>query len=257
MEINLTPSIEFNGRSGLSRSLGTRFSETSFLYTFMALALCSGFFVLMDVLLPLMKLQFKALLHWSCLFEVLFFAITGYIAWVMRETSSLRVHLHGERVIYEIKETGGVSFNFTDVQAIRFGHSQGVFGFYMVLHNGVSYHFPIHLERLDYILDTLHFHRSDLTQTKEFMQFRTRALALDHVLAHNRSYLPRAHVKAISFYFLYPFYFRHSLERIKADPRQVSRDKNYEQRLETLCHKVNIGLSLVTLALVAIVKFRI
>lgn len=257
MEINLVPQIEFTGRSGLSRSLGARFTETSFLYTFMALALCSGLFMLMDVLLPLLKMQFKAVFTWGSLFKVLFFSITTYIAWVLRETSDLRVHLHGERIIYEIKEKGGVAFTFADIQSIRFGHQMGVWGFYMTLQSGVSYHFPIHLERLDYILDTLHFHRSDLTQTQEFMKFRTRALALDHVLAHNRSYLPRAHVKAISFYLLYPLYFKHSLQRLKADPRKVSRDMAYEKKMETLCHKVNIGLSLATLALVTLVKFKI
>jgi hypothetical protein len=257
MEINTLPSIEFNGRSGLSRSLGARFTETTFLYTFMALAFFSGFFVFIDILLPLLKLHFKAILHWSCLFELVFFVVTGYIAWVLHETASLRVHLHGERVIYEIKDKGGVSFNFTDIQSIRFGRSQGVYGFFIFLQNNVSYHFPFHLERLDYILDTLHFHRPDLTQTPEFMKFRTRALAFDHVLAHNRSYLTRAHVKAISFYLLYPLYFRHSIARIKANPRQVSRDMSYEKRMETLCHKVNIGLSLATLALVALIKFHI
>lgn len=257
MEINLVPQIEFTGRSGLSRSLGARFTETSFLYTFMALAMCSGLFMVMDVLLPLLKLQFKMIFTWGALFKVIFFTVTAYIAWVLRETSSLRVHLHGERLIYEIKEQGAVTFNFADIQSVRYGHQLGVWGFYMTLQSGASYHFPIHLERLDYILDTLHFHRSDLTKTTEFTKFRTRALALDHVLAHNRSYLPRAHVKAVSFYLLYPLYYLHSLKRLKEDPRKVSRDMDYERKMETLCHKVNIGLSLATLVLVALVKFHI
>lgn len=256
MEINLLPQVNFSGRSGLSRSLGARFTETHFVYIFMALALCSGFFSLMNVFLPLLKLQFKSVLSFSCLFQLVFFLVTAYVAWVLRETSDLRVHLHDERLIYEIKDRGGMPFSFKDIQTIRVGHSHGIYGLFMVLQNNVSYHFPIHLERLDYVLDTLHFHRPDLTQTKEFMTFRSRALVADHILAHNRSYLTRAHVKALSFYLFYPFYVRHSLQRLKADPNQVSRDMNYEKKMETMCHKLNIGISLAMLAVVVLLKYR-
>jgi len=256
MEINLLePQIQFNGRSGLSRSLGARFTETTFLYTFMALALCSGFFVLMDVFLPLLKLQFKAVLSFGCLFKLVFFIITSYIAWVLRETSNLRVHLHGERLIYEIKETGATTINFADIQSIRIGHNMGVWGLFLNLHSKASLHIPIHLERLDYVLDTLHFHRPDLTQTKEFMHFRSRALALDHVLAHNHSYLPKTHVKAISYFLLYPLYFKHSLERLHADPNKVGRDMSYEKQMESLSRKVNIGLGASIVVLAALMIF--
>lgn len=246
MEINLLPKIEFHGRNGLSRSLSARFSEASFLYTFITLSLCSGFLVVMNV-------SFS----FSTFFKILFFAITTYIAWVLKETTHLRVHLHGERVIYELKDKGAVIFNFTDIQSIRFKHSRGVFGFFLELKSGACCHFPIHLERLDYILDTLHFHRQDLTQTDEFLKFRCKALSLDHVLAHNRSYLTRAHVKAASFCLLYPLYFKHEIRRLKENPTQVRRDMGFEKKLETLCHRVNIGVSLATLAFVVLLKYRI
>jgi len=251
------PSPEYNGRSGLSRSLGARFTETHFLYTFLAFAVCSGFFVLMNFLLPLLKFQFKMAFTVGNVFQLLFFLVTAYIAWILRETSDIRVHLHGERLIYEIKETGGVTFSFNDIQNIHFKHSLGVPGFFLVLKNGQSYHFPLHLERLDYILDTLRFHRPDLTHSPEFMKFRHKALAWDHMLAHNRSYLSRAHVKAVSFYLLYPLYYKHVQARLKSNPSQVSRDITYEKKMETLCHRVTIAISLVTLALVAFVKFHI
>lgn len=257
MHINLLPQIEFSGRKNLSRTLEARFAETGFLYTFMALAGCSGFFVLMNFVMPLFKFQFRYAFSVGSLLEVLFFAFTGYIAWVLRQTSNVRVHLHGERLVYEIKNQNAVSFEFADIQSIHFHHKQGVFGFSIVLHNKVSYHIPMHLERVDYVLDTLRAVRPDLTQSAEFMKFRSKALAIDHVLAHNRSYLSRAHVKALSFYFIYPFYIRHTLERLGANPQTVRRDMEYEKKMETLCHKVNIGISLATLAIVALWKFHI
>lgn len=241
MNINSLQQINFQGRSGLSRSLSARFTESRFLYTFMALATCLGFFTIMS----------------GGFFTTLFFSVTAYIAWVLKKTSGLRVHLHGKRLIYELKNNDGIIFTLDEIQNIRIGHSWGIYGLFVVLKSGVSCHFPIHLERLDYILDSLHVLRSDLTLTEGFLKFRKNALIVDHILAHNTSYLTRAHVKAFSFYFIYPFYVRHSLKRLKADPNLVKRDMDYERKMETLCHRVNIGLSLTTLAAVALWTFHI
>jgi hypothetical protein len=248
MNINLIQQIDFQGRSGLSRSLAARFTESHFLYAFMGLAIFSGLFVAMN---------FYSLLSFTGFCQVFFFFTAAYIAWVLRETSSLRVHLHGERLIYEIKNMGGVSFTFSEIQSLRIGNSQGVYGMFITIKSGMHYHFPIHLERLDYVLDSLHYHRSDLTQTPEFKKFRRRALVIDHVLAHNRSYLSRAHVKAISFFLIYPFYIQHTLKRLQADPSLVRRDMEYEKKMETLAHKFNIGISLATLAVVVLWRMHI
>jgi len=248
MNLNLVSQIDVLGRNGLSRSLGARFTESHFLFAFMGLALFSGLLV---------AINFYSLWSFTGFCQILFFLLAAYIAWVLRETSSLRVHLHGERLIYEIKNMGGVNFTLSDIQSLRIGNSQGIYGMFLVLKNGTSYHFPIHLERLDYILDTLHYHRSDLTQNADFKKFRRRALVIDHVLAHNRSYLSRAHVKAISFFLIYPFYIQHTLKRLKADPNLVRRDMEYEKKMETLAHKFNIGISLATLAAVVLWRMHI
>jgi hypothetical protein len=249
--------IEFTGRNGLSRSLKARFTETHFLYTFAVLAAISGFMTSMNVLMPVFAGHFKVALSFSSIAQILFFASTSYLAWILSRTSSIQVHLHGEHLIYERANQEAVSISFADIQSISFKHSRGVKGFSILMSSGMSYHFPIHLERLDYVLDTLHFHRSDLTQNAEFFEFRNKALALDHVLAHNKSYLARANVKAILFYFMYPLLLIHSYKRIQSDPKLVSRDLEYEKKMETLCHKINIGLGLVALASVVLLKWHL
>lgn len=248
---------ELQGRNGLSRSLNCRFTETSFFYFFTVTALTFSFMVLMNMLMPLFKGHFKYAFGFMNILQLAVLLLTAYLAWVIKKTSNIRVHIHGERVIYEIKEKDAVSFTISDIHSIRFKHHQGVFGFFLDLKSGASHHFPMHLERLDYILDTLAFHRADLIHTVGFTKFRERGLALDHMLAHNRSYLSRAHIKALSFYLIYPLYFMHEMKRLQADPNQVLRDTNYEKKMETLCHKVNIGISLATLAVVVLWKMHI
>ncbi|WP_413290261.1 hypothetical protein [Bdellovibrio sp. HCB337] len=248
---------ELQGRNGLSRSLSCRFAETPFLYFFSALSFILSFLVFMNMIMPFFSGHFKIAFSAGNIFQFFLLTLTSYISWVLKKTANLRVHIHGERLIYELKEKDAVSFTVEDIKSIQFKHHQWVFGFFLVLKSGASYHFPMHLERLDYVLDTLSFHRKDLSRTAGFSKFREKVVVLDHMLAHNRSYLSRAHIKSLSFYFIYPFYASHTWKRLKVDPNKVQRDTSYEKKMETLCHKVNIGISLSMLAIVVLWRMHI
>jgi hypothetical protein len=254
--INILNRFEFQGRSGLSRTLDCRFSGKLSLYVFMGLALCFGGICLMDVLAPIFTGQFRHLLSFGALFKLCGLMASGSIAWIIFKTQPIRIYLNGERLIYEDKKHGAVEIPFADIQRIRIQRLQLVDGFFVDLKSGASYHFPITIERLDYVLDTLRSFRPDITSGEAFMTFRTKALVVDHVLAHNNSFISRGHFKIISFYFAYPFFIAHDLKRIQADPLQVRRDLAYEKKLETICHKANIGISLAALAVLILIKLQ-
>jgi len=226
--------FNFGGRSGLSRSLKARFTETHFIYAFAVMAAVLGFMTIMT----------------NNLLVVFFFAMSSYIAWVLFRTASVSVNLHGETLFYESANKESAAIAFADIDSLKIKHNRGVYGFFIMMKSGESHHFPIHLERLDYILDTLHFHRSDLTQSHEFYQFRCRALALDHVLAHHKSYLSRMPAMALLFYLMYPVLLAKAYKRLQADPTIVSRDLEYEAKMEQHCRKLHIGAGLLALALV-------
>jgi len=101
---------ELQGRNGLSRSLSCRFAEAPFLYFFSALSFILSFLVFMNMIMPLFSGHFKIAFGAGNIFQVFLLTLTSYISWVLKKTANLRVHIHGERLIYELKEKIAVSF---------------------------------------------------------------------------------------------------------------------------------------------------
>jgi len=231
--------IEFAGRNGLSRSLKARLSEVHFIYTFLVISTVSGFMALMNLSLSAMSAVHIAV-----------FAASTYLAYVLSKTAKLNINLHGENLYYEIEGKEGVALSYADIASIKIQQRQGIYGLSLVMNSKSVYHLPIHLERLDYILDSIHFHRSDLTKSSEFYSFRAKALALDHVLAHHKSFSAKHPAEALLFYVLYPVLLRNAHRRLQKDPTILIRDLAYEKKVETLCRQIHFGAGALALGYV-------
>ena len=231
--------IEFAGRNGLSRSLKARLSETHYIYTFLVISTVSGLMALMNLSLSI-----------TSALQIFMFAASAYLAYVLSRTAKLNINLHGENLFYEIEGKEGVALSYADIANIRIQQRQGIYGLSLVMNSKKVYHFPIHLERLDYILDSLHFHRSDLTKSAEFYSFRAKALALDHVLAHHKTFSTKQPAEALLFYVLYPVLLRNAYRRLQKDPTILIRDLAYEKKVEALCRKLHFGVGALALGYV-------
>ena len=248
--------IEYQGRSGLSRTLDCRSTSKNGFFIVTGIAICFGLFLMLDMMPQIFHGHFKYLFSLSSVFQVFCFAFFSGLAWMIYETEPIRVHLHHQRLVYERKGENAVEILFSEIERVRFQRSKLMYGFFLDIKSGQSYFFPINIERLDYILDALRFYRPELTSNEVFMDFRDKALVVDHLLAHNSSYLSRGNLKIIWLYLAFPFMAHHDYKRVKSDPQQFRRDMAYEKKIEDVVHKIHIGMSLAALCILLFWKLH-
>ncbi len=227
-------SLSYSGREGLSRSLTSHLSGQTIYFVAWLATISTGAFFAIDVVSQVLSGHYKYLFRFTSLSQIVLFGALLAISIILRETISIRIHLHGDRFYFENKGGPAVQIHLSDVIGIRFArHSKLVPGFYLDLSSGGSVHIPIFLQRVDYILDALKFYRPDLCTGEGFMRARRDGVVFDHLASHHRDWMAQSYFGGIGFFLALPFLLRHECAQMAKDPSYVKRDLSYKERLLT------------------------
>lgn len=209
-----------------------------------------GCFLAIDVVSQVLSGHFKYLFRISSLLEIVGFASLLCAALILRETKSIRLHLHGDHFYFEGPGEVGMQVRFSDIARVRFSrHKKLVPGFYMDLKSGKSIHIPLFLERVDYIMDALKFYRPELCASPQFVIHRKQGVLVDHLTSHYFENFSRSKIEGLWLCLLAPLVFKHEWERLEKDPTLLKRDTDYEKSIKIKYRKIAIlaSISLVSL----------
>lgn len=212
-----------------------------------------GFLFFIDILPQIFTGNFKVLLSLNTWAVLVGLPVTAWWAHLCRESFGLQLHMHHDRLILE-QPAKKISreIHMSEIESLRFGRSRGVDGFFIRTKEASTVHIPLLLERGDYLLDSLRFYRSELTQSREFMRAREKTILIDHLLSHIQDFFSREGLKAIWLLFASPLMLKHNQQRLRKNPLEVRRDIPFEKKIEAYCAKAHVALTLGALALIVL-----